>query len=397
MPEGGTADMTKKEIQENKKPTKKMMIKNNLFERGNEARIVRRIVAVITLILVLVATGTILGGYFYIKSALNPLDPDNNKQTEVEVPIGSSTTAIGDLLEEKGIIKNSTIFKYYVKLNNIAGFQAGNYQFSPSMTLAEITETLQTGKLVREAIFKITVPEGYQLDQIAKLISDKTNYSKEEILKKLDDPKTIEELTKKHPEILTEDLKNEDIKHPLEGYLFPATYSFYEENPPLESIIDTMLKQTKIAITPYREIMAEKDMTVHEVLTMASLIEKEATEKADRKTISSVFYNRMAIDMPLQTDPTIAYALGEHLERTLYEHLDVDSPYNTYIHKGLTPGPIANAGISSIEAALDPSETEFLFFLAEYGTGEVHYSKTLEEHNALTKKYIIDKRKESEE
>lgn len=397
MPEGGIADMTKKESQEKKKPTKKMTIRNNLFERGIEARIVRRIVAIITLILVLAAAGTILGGYFYIKSALNPLDPDNNKQTEVEVPIGSSTTAIGNLLEEKGIIKNSTIFKYYVKFNNIAGFQAGNYQFSPSMTLNEITETLQTGKLVREAIFKITVPEGYQLDQIAKLISDKTNYSKEEILKKLDDPKTIEELTKKHPEILTEDLKKEEIKHPLEGYLFPATYSFYEENPSLDSIIDTMLKQTKIALAPYREIIAEKEMTVHEVLTMASLIEKEATEKADRKTISSVFYNRMAIDMPLQTDPTIAYAMGEHLERTLYEHLDVDSPYNTYIHKGLTPGPIANAGVSSIEAALAPSETEFLFFLAEYGTGEVHYSKTLEEHNALTKKYITDKRKESEE
>jgi len=160
----------------------------------------------------------------------------------------------------------------------------------------------------------------------------------------------------------------------------------------LESIIGEMLSQTNKVIIKYSGMMEEKAMSVHELLTMASLIEKEATEKADRNNISSVFYNRMETGMPLQTDPTVLYALGKHKDRTLLEDLKVESPYNTYIHKGLPPGPIANSGESSIEAALNPADTEYLYFLAEYGTGTVHYSKTLQEHNALKEKYITNKR-----
>ncbi|MCJ7841790.1 endolytic transglycosylase MltG [Lederbergia sp. NSJ-179] len=389
--------MTNKSQEESNKTAKKMLIKNNLVERGNEARIIRKIVAIIALVFILAAGGMILGGYLYIKSALKPLDSENQKQKEVEVPIGSSTTSIGNLLEEKKIIKNGTIFKYYVKFNNISGFQAGNYKFSPSMTLKEITDALQTGKLVNKAVFKITVPEGLQLDQIAEIIAKNTDYSAKEIMEKLDDPKTVDEFAKKYPEIITEDLKADNIKHPFEGYLYPATYSFYEEKPSLDSIIDTMIKQTKDVLADFHGILAEKDMNVHELLTMASLIEKEATAKADRHKIASVFFNRMEAGMPLQTDPTIAYALGEHKVRTMYEDLKVDSPYNTYEHKGLTPGPIANAGKESIEAVLNPADTDYLYFLAEYGTGDVYFAKTLEEHNALKKKHITDKRKEASE
>ncbi|MBS4199758.1 endolytic transglycosylase MltG [Bacillus sp. FJAT-49732] len=367
-------------------------MRNNLLERRNEARIIRRIVAIITLIVLLVAGGVAFFGYNYIKSSLEPVDPNSNKTTEVDIPIGSSTTSIGKLLEKNGIIKNGTIFKYYVKLNNISGFQAGNYKFSPSMSLNEIAATLKTGKLVREAIFKMTVPEGLQLDQIAKIIAKHTGMSSDEILKKLDDRDMVKQLMKKYPEILTDDIMNDNIKHPLEGYLFPATYSFYEEKPSLESIVGEMLTQTKNVIVKYSGTMEEKEMSVHELITMASLIEKEATQKTDRHNISSVFYNRMTADMPLQTDPTVLYALGKHKDRTLLEDLKVDSPFNTYIHKGLPPGPIANAGETSIEAALNPANTEYLYFLAEYGTGEVHYSKTLQEHNALKEKYITNKR-----
>ncbi|MBS4217063.1 endolytic transglycosylase MltG [Bacillus sp. FJAT-49711] len=384
--------MADKESRGTNKLDLKTKIRNNLIERRNEAKIIRRIVAIITLIVLLVAGGVGFIGYNYIKSALQPVDPNNNKQTEVDIPIGSSTTSIGKLLQKKGIIKNGTIFKYYVKLNNISGFQAGNYKFTQSMTLEEIAATLQTGKLVREALFKMTIPEGLQLDQIAKIIAKHTGMSSEEITKKLDDPELIKQLMKKYPEILTDDILNENIKHPLEGYLFPATYSFYEEKPSLESVIGEMLSQTKKIVVKYSGTMEEKEMNVHKLLTMASLIEKEATEKADRHNISSVFYNRIKQGMPLQTDPTVLYALGKHKDRTLYEDLKVDSPYNTYKHEGLTPGPIANAGETSIEAALNPAKTEYLYFLAEYGTGEVHYSKTLEEHNALKDKYITNKR-----
>ncbi|WP_340085304.1 endolytic transglycosylase MltG [Siminovitchia sp. FSL H7-0308] len=367
-------------------------MRENLLERKSEAIIIRKIVAIIALITVILMTVTILGGIIYIKSALKPVDPENNKTVKIEVPIGSSTSTIGQTLKEKGIIKNATVFKYYVKLNNVAGFQAGVYDMAPSMTLSEIAQTLQTGTLAREAIFKIAVPEGYQLEQIAESIEKHTDYTKKEIMEKLDDQETIKQLQEKYPDLLTDSLLNKNIKHPLEGYLFPATYSYYEENPPLESIIDPMIQKTYEVVTKYDEQMKEKKMDVHKLLTLASLIEKEATEKADRHLISSVFYNRIQKDMPLQTDPTVLYALGEHKERTMYKDLEVDSPYNTYKVKGLPPGPIANAGEASIKAALNPAESQYLYFLAEYGTGEVHYSKTLEEHNKLKAKYITEKR-----
>ncbi|MBM7716496.1 UPF0755 protein [Bacillus thermophilus] len=374
------------------KEKKAELMRENLLERKSEAIIIRKIVAIIALITVILMTVTILGGIIYIKSALKPVDPENNKTVKIEVPIGSSTSTIGQTLKEKGIIKNATVFKYYVKLNNVAGFQAGVYDMAPSMTLSEIAQTLQTGTLAREAIFKIAVPEGYQLEQIAESIEKHTDYTKKEIMEKLDDQETIKQLQEKYPDLLTDSLLNKNIKHPLEGYLFPATYSYYEENPPLESIIDPMIQKTYEVVTKYDEQMKEKKMDVHKLLTLASLIEKEATEKADRHLISSVFYNRIQKDMPLQTDPTVLYALGEHKERTMYKDLEVDSPYNTYKVKGLPPGPIANAGEASIKAALNPAESQYLYFLAEYGTGEVHYSKTLEEHNKLKAKYITEKR-----
>lgn len=368
-------------------------IRENLLDKRSEAAIIRKIVAIITLtfggLLVIAA----LGGYLYIKSALKPVDTDSKKEVKVEVPIGSSTTSIGNLLEEKGVIKNASVFKYYVKFNNISGFQAGTYTFSPSMSLKEISQNLQTGILAQKAVFKITIPEGYSLDQIAEVISKQIGKTKKEIKKELDKEETIKYFVGKYPEVLTDDAMGSRVKHPLEGYLYPATYSYYEEDPSLEAIIDPMIQKTQDVLAKYSDKIDEKDINIHELLTMASLIEKEATEKADRHLISSVFYNRLKEDMPLQTDPTVLYALGKHKERTMYKDLEVESPYNTYKVKGLPPGPISNAGETSIEAALNPAESKYLYFLAEHGTGEVHYAKTLQEHNELKAKYITDKRK----
>lgn len=386
-----------KETRKKRKPSKKMLIRNDLIERGQEARIVRRIVSVICL-LFLIATMTVgYLGFRYVSLALQPLDPENTKLTDITIPIGSSTTTIGKILEENGIIKDANIFKYYVKFNNISGFQAGNYQFSPAMTLEEITASLQTGKIILEPIFHITIPEGYTLEQIAERIAKHTEHTEEEILKTMDDPNFIKELQRKYPDLLTDEIFDERLRHPLEGYLFPATYPFYEENPSIEYIIETMLKQTRTVIQPYKAMLDEMDMTVHELLTFSSLVEKEAPKEEDRRLIASVFYNRLEIDMPLQTDPTVAYAIGQHLERTLDEHLAVDSPFNTYKYKGLPPGPIANSGKTSIIAVLDPAESDYLYFLAEYGTDTVHYSKTLAEHEEKAKKYIYDKRREAEQ
>jgi UPF0755 protein len=374
---------------EDKNNIKETLMKR-LLERQEEAKVIRKIVGLIILSLIIVIGGTAVGGYLYVKSALKPVDPENTKPVKVEIPIGSGVTSIGNILEENGIVKNATVFKYYVKFNNESGFQAGSYDLTPSMTLSEIVNSLKTGKVMRKAVFKITIPEGLQLDKIAEIIADKSPYKKDEIEKKLNDKKWLEQLKKEYPNLITDELLNKDIKRPLEGYLYPVTYSFYEKKPSLEEILTKMIAQTDEVLAQYKSSMADREFTAHKLLTMASLIEEEATEKADRGKISSVFYNRIEEGMPLQTDPTVLYALGEHKSRTVYKDLEVDSPYNTYKVKGLPPGPIANAGLSSIEAALQPEDTNYYYFLAS-SNGSVYYSETLEEHNEKKAKYITNK------
>jgi UPF0755 protein len=368
----------------------KETLRKKLLERQEEAKVIRKIVGLIILSLIIVIGGTAVGGYLYVNSALKPVDPENTKPVKVEIPIGSGVTSIGNVLEENGIVKNATVFKYYVKFNNESGFQAGSYDLTPSMTLSEIVNSLKTGKVMRKAEFKITIPEGLQLDKIAEIIADKSPYKKDEIEKKLNDKKWLEQLKKEYPNLITDELLNKDIKRPLEGYLYPVTYSFYEKKPSLEEILTKMIAQTDDVLAQYKSSMTDREFTAHKLLTMASLIEEEATEKADRGKISSVFYNRIDEGMPLQTDPTVLYALGEHKSRTVYKDLEVDSPYNTYKVAGLPPGPIANAGLSSIEAALQPEDTNYYYFLAS-SNGSVYYSETLEEHNEKKAKYITNK------
>jgi UPF0755 protein len=366
---------------------KKAVIREKMIEREGEARVVRKIVLTISIVLFLLVAITVGGGYFYIKSALQPVDPDNKKEMTVEIPIGSSVTGIANILEEHGIIKDARVFKYFVKFKNESGFMAGSYKLSPSMTLASIIESLKTGKIEQEVVFQITIPEGKQLKEIAKIIAEKSNHKEEDVFAKLNDRDFIKALMNKYPDILSEEILAETIKYPLEGYLFPATYPFYKVDTKIEEIVMAMLDQTEKVISEYEGEMAERSYTPHKLLTIASLIEEEATEKLERDQIASVFYNRLDTGMPLQTDPTVLYAQGEHKDKVLYKDLEIDDPYNTYKYQGLTPGPIANAGTVSIEAALHPAETDFLYFLAT-ASGDVLFSKTLEEHNAKKAEHI---------
>lgn len=371
------------------KNSKKDRMIQKLVDRQGEAKTVRKIVLITMIALIVLIVGVGLAGFAYVNSALKPVDSNNDEAIIVEIPIGSSTSAIATILEENNVIKNANIFKYYVKFRNESGFQAGTYELSQSMELNEIIQTIKTGKLYQEAVLNLTIPEGLQLKQIASIIAEKTDQNTDEIFATLNNKEFIEKMQLQFPELLTDEIWGSEIKYPLEGYLYPATYEFYSETPNLETIVIDMISQTDIIINKYRQLMQEKEMTPHMLLTMASLIEEEATQKTDRKTIASVFYNRMEIGMPLQTDPTVAYALGEHLDRTMYVHTKVDDPYNTYKYTGLTPGPISNAGESSIQAALDPEESDYLYFLANK-EGDVFFSKTLEEHNRLKKEHITN-------
>lgn len=370
---------------------KKQIIKEKLIEQQKEARIVRKIVSITALVAILLLGAIGGGGYYYVKSALKPVDGNSKKMVNVTIPIGSSTTGIGKILEEKGVIRDARIFKYYVKFKNESGFMAGDYKMNPSMTMPEIVSSLKTGKVIQDVVMKITIPEGKQLSQISGIIGEKTQQDPEEVFKQLNDKEFVKKMMDKYPDILTEEILNEKVKYPLEGYLFPATYPFYSDKPTVEEIVNIMLTKTKEVLGEYSGQMEEKQMTPHQVMTMASLIEEEATEKADRDKIASVFYNRIEIDMPLQTDPTVLYAHGEHKERVFYKDLEIDDPYNTYKNAGLPPGPIANPGVMSIEATLAPEDTDYLFFLAT-STGDVIFTKTLAEHNREVAKHINSKK-----
>ncbi|MDM5211594.1 endolytic transglycosylase MltG [Peribacillus sp. NJ4] len=376
--------------EKDKNLSKKEHIRMKLLEQQGEARLVRKII-MITIASLIVLIGIVgLVGFLYINSAMKPVDPDDDTIKKVKIPIGSSVNGISTLLEEQGIIKDARVFKYYIKFRNESGFQAGEYKLSPSMPIEDIVTSIKTGKLMKEAALKITIPEGKQLIQIADIIAVKTGEDPKKVFKVLNDKKFVKSMQERFPELLTSEIENEKVLYPLEGYLFPATYDFYEEKPTMESIVIEMLKKTEETLQAYETLMDKNDYSVHEMLTFASLVEEEATAQVDRGKIASVFYNRIEEDMPLQTDPTVLYAKGSHKSRVYYKDLEVKSPYNTYKNKGLPPGPIANAGTTSIDAVLKPEKTDFLYFLAT-PEGEVLYSKTLDDHNNKKAEHISNK------
>lgn len=388
MCQGGKR-LTNNKDENNTINSKKELFIANLNQRQQEAKLVRRVVVIVALVLIMIVAVVGTSGYFYIKSALKPVNPDSDKDIVVEIPIGSGVSTISQLLEDKGLVKNAKVFKYYVKFKNESNFMAGEYHMNPSMSIQEIIDSLKTGKIMQEPVFTMTIPEGRQLKEISAIIAKKTNQKEEEVWKQLNDEAFIKGLMAKNPDLLTTEIWAKNIKYPLEGYLFPATYSYYEEKPTLEAIISVMLDKTESVVKAYETEIERDKLTVHQFLTMSSLIEEEATKNVDRKKIASVFYNRIEQGMPLQTDPTVLYALGEHKDRVYYKDLEVDSPYNTYQNVGLPPGPIANAGTVSMEAALHPDDTDYLYFLASKD-GKVYFSKSLNEHNELKAKYITE-------
>ncbi|WP_047981416.1 endolytic transglycosylase MltG [Ornithinibacillus contaminans] len=360
--------------------------RDNLIARGEEARTVRKVVAIviISIITILVIGG--ISGYIYVKSALEPVDPSNEKGIEIEIPLGSSTSGIAEVLEENDIIKNSMIFRFYIKFKNESGFQAGNYTFTQSMTFDEIIESLKSGTIIKEPVYRVTIPEGLTMEEIAAIYASKLPITEEEFLDKVDDLEYINQLIAAYP-ILTEDILNPELRHPLEGYLFAATYDFYEEDPPVETIIENMLDKSQSVIGPYLNLITERELSIHEAMTFASVVEKEAVTQDQRKKISGIFYNRIEAGMRLQTDPTVLYAIGGHKEKVLLSDTEVESPFNTYYIDGLPIGPISNFSEAALEAAINPEESEYYYFLHD-GQGNIYYSTTLEEHNAYKAEYI---------
>lgn len=285
----------------------------------------------------------------------------------VSIPSGMTTTEIAKLLEERQIIRDARFFSWLSRVHGIEDkLQAGDYLLRSDMNLLEVMHALRYGRV---HVVRVTIPEGYHLRQIADLLAARGLVDRErflllagnEALVYGDDPP----IAKPHPS--------------LEGYLFPDTYLL---SPAMteEQIIRTMVNRFVEKVVPMLEgRSAPLGMNLHEVVTLASIVEKEALYRYEEPIIASVFLNRLRIDMPLQADPTIAYLFDEHKTRILYSDLEIQSPYNTYRNRGLPPTPIASPGVSAIQAVLEPAETEWLFFVAR-GDGTHVFTRTFNEH-----------------
>ncbi|MBS4461872.1 endolytic transglycosylase MltG [Aerococcaceae bacterium zg-B36] len=353
-----------------------------------------RIVKIILLGLTLVFLIGVSGTYWYFKQSLSPVDPNNQNTLEVVVPIGSTSRDIAELLKQNGIIKNADIFRYYMRSKNVSDLQAGTYEFSQSMNVDAVIKQLQAGgKPIQEDVdTKITVIEGMQLKEIAELVAKNTSISAETFMSVVNDEAFIKTLINKYPSLFKGLLEVEGLRYRLEGYLFPATYD-YVAGMSAEELITKMVDAANIRYQQVRELVDAHWLTYHQLLSLASIVEREGVTTEDRKLIAGVFFNRMEAGMALQSDITVLYALDKHKEFVTYDDLEVNSPYNLYQNTGITPGPVNSPSLDAIMAVLEPIWSEYYYFVADLDTGDIYYSSTLEEHEALVEKYV-NKRQE---
>lgn len=323
---------------------------------------------IFTFILIIIITTVFTG--CNISKLTESVDPDNKIEVLFTVPKGASTKRIGTLLKENELIKSEFGFKELTKdLGADGKMKAGDYMISPSMTSEEIIKKLQNGDVFVETL-KVTIPEGYELNQIITRLVE-ANLGTEEGF--------LEAVQSEFDYKFLEGIEVSPIY--LEGFLFPATYEF-KKGTSEKQIIDRLLSTFDNVFKDEYYLRAyELNMSINETLTLASIIEREAKLDVEREKISSVFHNRLIKGRALQSCATIQYALGERKERLFNKDLEIESPYNTYKYKGLPPGPIASPGEKSIYASLYPEDTDYLYFrTTSKNDGSHHFSKTFDEH-----------------
>ena len=347
------------------------------------------------------------GGYFgyqYVQSSLLPVDANSKEYVTVQIPEGSNVQEIGSALEHSGVIKHGVIFAFYAKYKNYSDLKAGYYNLQKSMSTEDIIKELQKGgtpEPQEPSLADLTIPEGYTIDQIAQAVGQlqgefKEPLTAEAFLAKVQDDNFISQEVAKYPNLLESlPTKESGARYRLEGYLFPATYSI-KESTTIESLIDEMLAAMDKTLTPHYSAIKSKNLTVNELLTIASLVEKEGAKTEDRKLIAGVFYNRLNLGMPLQSNIAILYAqgkLGQNISLADDAGIDtsINSPYNVYTKPGLMPGPVDSPSQDAIEASINQTKSENLYFVANVTDGKVYYAVTQEEHDRNVAEHVNSK------
>lgn len=303
-------------------------------------------------------------------------------EVSFEIEPGSSYSQVIDELEAEGLIDNPRFIYRYGKIFNLDEVQAGTFYLtsadSPSTILKQVNGMIPTGDM------KIVVVEGMNLEQIAEEFATAVDMNQMDVENAWDDEDFVNEMCDTYPDMLDCDvILNPEIIHPLEGYLYPATYSISDSTTP-EEFANMMLEQMNSGLETYYSQMEDMGLTVHETLTLASIIQKETNEsgtqdQSQRENISSVFWNRYEIDMPLQSDTTVNYFLNDSKVNLSESEMYTESAYSTYTNPGLPVGPIASPEMTTVSAALNPSDTSYLYFYAS-PEGDVYFTETYEEH-----------------
>lgn len=324
---------------------------------------------------VLVGLALLIAGAGLVWLALTPAPALEGGPLVVEIPAHEGLRGIAQRLSEAGVIRSRAVFVGLVAArNSMRRLKAGEYEIPRNAGTLEIVELLESGRVRQHAVLH---PEGATVAELARLLESERLATAEDVTRAATSDRLRQAL---------------DIEGPsLEGYLFPDTYQFVR-GMSVDEMLTRMVQRMRGKLTPEIQARArERGLSVHQLLTLASIIEREAVDPSEQKLISAVFWNRLRLDMPLQADPTVQYAAAKERRALTRSDLVNDHPYNTYVRRGLPPGPIASPGLGAIEAALDPAPVKYLYFVARDDRRH-HFSTTVAEHNAAVARYRLSRR-----
>jgi UPF0755 protein len=336
----------------------------------------KKILALICLVLITAAAYLYINNY--IVEGLKAVDINDNTPIRVEIPSGSTTNDIAEILYENDLISNIRAFKYYAeKIGSDAKLKAGTYVLSRNMNADDLLNSLIKGGASGNT-YDITVIEGLTKEEMAEALADQTGLDYERFIELMESPELFEDDF--------EFFKDSSLTN-LQGYLMPDTYNVYADSRE-EDIIRVLLREfDKFYRDEIRPRMENTPLTFDEVINLASIVEKEALLDEERDEVAKVFLNRLEINMKLQSCATVNYANGVWKERLTYDDIEIDSPYNTYVIEGLPPTPINSPGKISIIAVLEPADVDYLYFVAK-GDGSHYFSNTYDEHIDAAEEYL---------
>lgn len=317
----------------------------------------------ITLIILLVMATVTIIGYLYLL-------PKPQQKVKVQIKTGSSSDQIATILADQGVVNNALLFKLYIGRRNAQDkLQAGEYELMTRMSYADALAKLLKGPFIK--YYTVVIPEGFTVDQTADKIAKESPIKKQDFLDAA--------VRSKYDFPFLKNISDDS----LEGYLFPKTYTVTDKTT-AEDLVTLMLRQfNKEVMSLDMSFATKRNLSLNQILTVASIIEKEVKKPNERALVSAVIYNRLDRGMLLQIDATVEYALPEHKESLSYADLEVDSPYNTYKNPGLPPGPICSPGLASVEAALAPAPVNYLYYVLTGEDGSHTFTATYEEFSKI--------------